>query len=123
MRKNLLSVAIVIFSLLFFLKAKANDLPKDLQREVIEKLEAIGTDSWEEGNLKVKLGPIIWNSTAGILEIHYRSRIADQRTRLVERPICFVEGINSTGDIIEVAENGYRSLSEKISDKAFECID
>ena len=102
--------------------AKPKLLPAALENEVIALLEDLGVDSWEEGGVEAKFDTVSYDPAQKTLIVTYELREMGSNKAYEKQEPILILGINSTDEIVEQSPNGFRSLSEKISDRILESI-
>lgn len=97
-------------------------LATNLESEVIELIQEMGPDSWEEANVEAQIDGVFYDQNLQIIIIAYETRELDSSQPFQKQPPLIIPGISSLKDIVQVASNGFRSLNEKIANQILETI-
>ena len=77
-------------------------------------IQDLGSDSWEEGDIQIKIDAILFDQDLHEVIVVYDAKM-DGSGFIKQKPI-HIEGVNSLNEVIEVARNGYKSLNDHIAD-------
>jgi hypothetical protein len=112
MKKFMLVTLVILSGNLAF--AKATRLPVKLEKQVTSMIQDLGSDSWEEGDIEIKINAVLFDEDKQEVIVIYESKM-DGSDFVRQKPI-HIEGVASLKDVVDVARNGYKSLNDNIAD-------